>query len=142
MTKLRRLAGVLPVLVTPLHHNETVDEGALRRLVRRVLSAHVHGIVVLGSAGEFAALTDGAKRQAVSVTIDEVAGRVLVIAGTGAPGTLRAVQRTREAASLGADAALVVPPYYFRCDKGAVLRHYHTVAAAGGIPILLYNRRR
>jgi 4-hydroxy-tetrahydrodipicolinate synthase len=139
MALAKRLEGVLPVLVTPLCADETVDGEALRRLVRRVLAAGVHGVVVLGSAGEFAALADGVKREVIALAVDEVAGRVPVIVGTGEPGTRRAVAMTRAAGELGADVALVVPPYYYRPDTEAVLRHYRTVAAEGGLPILLYN---
>jgi 4-hydroxy-tetrahydrodipicolinate synthase len=133
------LEGVLPVLITPLCEDETVDEGALRALVRRVLSAHVHGVVVLGSAGEFAALTDDQKRNVIAIAADEVGGRVPLIVGTGEPGTTRAVRMTQVAKNMGADAALVVPPYYYRPDTDAVLRYYRTVASEGGLPILLYN---
>ena len=139
MTETRRFAGVLPVLVTPLLEDETVDETGLRALVRRVLSADVQGLVVLGSAGEFAALTDGQKRRVISIVVNEVAGKVPVIAGTGEPATRRAVEMTQTAARLGAEGALVVPPYYYRPDREAVLRHYRTVAAEGGLPVLLYN---
>jgi 4-hydroxy-tetrahydrodipicolinate synthase len=139
MSEMKRFAGVLPVLVTPLLADETVDEAGLRALVRRVLSADVQGLVVLGSAGEFAALTGGQKRRVISIAVDEVAGRVPVIAGTGEPATQRAVTMTQTAARLGAAGALVVPPYYYRPDRDAMLRHYRTVAAEGGIPILLYN---
>ena len=139
MAEIGRLQGVMPVLVTPLCEDETVDETGLRKLVRRILAVGVNGVVVLGSAGEFAALADDQKRRAIAIAVDEVAGRVPVIAGTGEPGTRRAVEMTRTAARLGADAALVVPPYYYPAGKDAVLRHYRTVAAEGELPILLYN---
>ena len=139
MTPTQRFEGVLAVLVTPLLEDETVDEGALRELVRRVLRGGVHGIVVLGSAGEFAVLSDTQKRRAITTVVDEVAGRVPIIAGTGEAGTRRAVAMTQLAASLGADGALVVPPYYYVPNREAVLRYYRTVASEGGLPIMLYN---
>jgi 4-hydroxy-tetrahydrodipicolinate synthase len=117
----------------------------MRRLVRRVLDADVHGVVVLGSAGEFASLADAQKRRAIEIVVSEVAGQVPVIAGTGEPGTRRAVEQTREAARLGADAAMVVPPYYFGQKPDAVLRHYRTLAddagllGGTGLPLVLYN---
>jgi 4-hydroxy-tetrahydrodipicolinate synthase len=134
-----RLEGIWPVLVTPLKKDESVDEAGMRRLVRRVLDAGVHGVVVLGSAGEFVALADAEKRRAIEIVVSEVAGQVPVIAGTGEPGTRRAVERTREAARLGADAAMVVPPYYFGQKPDAVLRHYLALADGAGLPIVLYN---
>ncbi len=135
----RRFAGVLPVLVTPLLEDESVDEPAYRKLVRRILAAKAHGIVVLGTAGEFAVLRDEEKERALRIAIDEVAGQVPVIAGTGEPGTRQAVETTCLAKRLGADCALVVPPYYYAVDQQAVIRHYQTVAAESGLPILLYN---
>ena len=139
MPSTKRFRGVNVVLTTPLDADERIDESALRKQLRRVLTGGVHGVVVLGSAGEFAALRDEEKRRAISITVDEVAGRVPVIAGTGEPGTRRAVAMTQQAKDLGADAALVVPPFYFRCNSEATARHYRTVAVEGGLPVLLYN---
>lgn len=139
MTIPKRLEGVFVVTVTPLREDETVDEAAYRQLLRRVLAGGVHGVVVLGTAGEFAALRDAEKRRALAIAVEEVAGRVPVIAGTGEPGTRRAVEMTQMAQRLGADVALVVPPYYYIPDAQGVLRHYRTVAAEGGLPLLLYN---
>ncbi|MFH1084513.1 MAG: dihydrodipicolinate synthase family protein [Chloroflexota bacterium] len=135
----KSLHGVLPVLVTPMTADERVDVEAYRRLVQRVLDAGAHGVVVLGSAGEFAALEDDEKDRAINTAVEQVAGRVPVIVGTGEPGTSRAVARTQRATALGADAALVVPPYYYRVSDDAVVRHYQAVAREGGLPILLYN---
>lgn len=134
-----KIAGVLVVLVTPLCADETVDEDALRRLVRRVLAGGVHGVVALGSASEFAVLADEEKRRVIAIVVDQVAGRVPVVVGTGEPGTGRAVAMTQVASRLGADAALVVPPYYYVPNREAVLRYYRTVASEGGLPVLLYN---
>lgn len=139
MAQSKRFVGTMVALATPLNQDETIDEAGLRRLLCRVLDAGIHGIVVLGSAGEFAALADSEKRRAIEITVDEVAGRVPVIAGTGEPGTRRAVKATRRAAELGADAALVVPPYYYRVNATAVVDHYRALAAEAGLPILLYN---
>ena len=126
-------------LATPLNEDETVDATGLRRLLHRVLDGGVHGVVVLGTAGECVALTDREKRRAVEITVDEVAGRVPVIAGTGEPGTKRALETTRMAAKSGVDAALVVPPYYYRLKPAAVVDFYRRLASEAGLPILLYN---
>ena len=134
-----KIAGVLVVLVTPLCADETVDEDALRKLVRRVLAGGVHGVVALGSASEFAVLADEQRRRVIAITVDEVAGRVPVVVGTGEPGTRRAVEMTQVASRLGADAALVVPPYYYVPKEDAILRYYRTVASEGGLPVFLYN---
>lgn len=135
----RRFQGVLPVLVTPMSQDESVDEPAYRQLIRRVLAARAHGVVVLGTAGEFAVLRDAEKTRALRIATDEVAGRVPVIAGTGQPGTRQAVEMTCLAKELGADCALVVPPYYYNVDQQATIRHYRTIASESGLPVLLYN---
>jgi 4-hydroxy-tetrahydrodipicolinate synthase len=134
-----RLEGIWPALATPLNEDESVDRVAVRKLVRRVLDAGVHGVVVLGTAGEFAPLSDDAKAAAIETVVSEVAGQVPVIAGTGEPGTRRAIETTRAAARLGADAAMVVPPYYLGQRPDAVLRHYRCLIDEGGLPIVLYN---
>jgi len=133
------LRGMMAVLMTPFTEDESVDEPALRSLIERVIAGGVHAVVALGTAGEFAAVSDDAKRRVLVITVDQVAGRVPVIAGTGEPGTRRAVARTQEAARLGAAAALVVPPYYYPCSQEAVVAHYRALAADGGLPIILYN---
>jgi len=144
MTPLRRsadprLSGIFPALATPLNEDETVDEAGFRRLLRRVLDAGVHGVVVLGTAGEFATLADEQKARAIEVVVSEVAGQVPVFAGTGEPGTRRAVAMTRRAARLGADAAMVVPPYYHPLNNAGVLAHYRALIEAGDLPVVLYN---
>ncbi|MGI6368716.1 MAG: dihydrodipicolinate synthase family protein [Anaerolineae bacterium] len=131
--------GMMAVLMTPFTDNESVDEGALRQLIDRVIAGGVHAVVALGTAGEFAAVSDDDRRRVLEITVEHVAGRVPVIAGTGEPGTRRAVARTQEAARLGVDGALVVPPYYYPCSQAAVLEHYRALAQDGGLPIVLYN---
>lgn len=139
MAMLERFGGIYPALATPLNEDETVDEAGYRRLLRRVLDAGVHGVVVLGSAGEFTALSDEEKERAIQIVVSEVAGQVPVIAGTGEPGTRRAVAMTRRAAKLGADAAMVVPPYYNLLSNAGVVAHYRALAEAGDLPVVLYN---
>jgi 4-hydroxy-tetrahydrodipicolinate synthase len=135
----KRIEGVMVALATPLREDESVDEAGLRALIRRVLVGGVHGLVVLGTAGEFVALGDEEKKRAIAVVLEEVGGRVPVIVGTGEAGTRKALALTRFAARAGADAAIVVPPYYFHLDQAAVLRHYRLLAAEGDLPIMLYN---
>lgn len=139
MSECARLRGIMPALATPLNEDETVDESGFRRLVRRVLDGGVHGVVVLGSAGEFQALADEQKRRAMEIVISEVAGQVPIIAGTGEPGTKRALEMSRVAAKLGADAVMVVPPYYNPLNKEAVIEHYRILAAQSSLPVILYN---
>lgn len=134
-----RLRGIWPALATPLNADETLDEAGMRRLLHRVLDGGVHGVVVLGSAGEFAPLADPVKRRAIELVVTEVAGHVPVMAGTGEPGTRRAVATTRQAAKLGADAAMVVPPYYYGQNPAQIITHYRALVAEAQLPVVLYN---
>ncbi|MGH2354903.1 MAG: dihydrodipicolinate synthase family protein [Chloroflexota bacterium] len=134
-----RFAGIMPPLVTPLTADGQLDEAGVRRFVEHVLGGGVHGVVVLGSSGEAALLAPAVKRRMVEVTLEAVNGRAPVIAGTGEPGTVTAAETTRQARELGADAAIVVPPYYYQIDQEAVKRHYRTVREAGELPVLAYH---
>ncbi len=139
MGNLLRPEGIIPVLATAFDADERIDAKGTRRLIRHVLDAGVHGVVVLGSASEFALVTDREKERLVELAVNEVSGQVPVIVGTGESGTRRAIELTQMAERLGADAAIVVPPYYYLLDQGAVIRHYRALLRETGLPLLLYN---
>lgn len=129
--------GIFPALVTPSADGEAVDEAAYRALIRLVLP-HVDGLVPVGTTGEFVYLTDEEKRQAIEIALDEAAGRLPVVAGTGCASTLETVALTRWAKDAGADAALVVAPYYLKPSFSEVYEHYEAINQVG-LPIILYN---
>jgi 4-hydroxy-tetrahydrodipicolinate synthase len=131
------LKGIMPALVTPFTPEEEIDEGAMRRLVGHVLP-HVNAVVPVGTTGEFVYLSEAEKRRVIDVTIDEVAGRVPVIAGTGCSNTRDTVALTEYARDAGAAAALVVAPFYFKPTFNEVYEHYEAVSRVG-VPIILYN---
>ncbi len=139
MRGLSQLEGIIPVLATALDIDESIDERGTMRLIRHVLDAGVHGVVVLGSASEFALITDREKARLIELAVNEVSGQVPVIAGTGESGTKRAIEMTQMAERLGADAAIVVPPYYYVLGEAAILRHYQALLRETEIPLLLYN---
>ena len=130
--------GVLPALVTPFTRGEAVDETALRALVRHVLP-HVDGVVPCGTTGEFIYLTPDEQKQVIEIVVDEVAGRVPIVAGAGAPSTRQAVQLARAAQAAGASACLVVTPYFLHPSDKGIYQHFYEVASAVDIPIVLYN---
>jgi dihydrodipicolinate synthase/N-acetylneuraminate lyase len=136
---MRRFAGIMPPLVTPLTEDGQLDEPGLRRFVEYVVGGGVHGVVVLGSSGEAALLHPDVRRRVVEVAVEAANGRAPVIAGTGEPGTALAVESTRFARQAGAAAAIVVPPYYYNLDQEAVKRHYRAVREDGGLPVLAYH---
>jgi 4-hydroxy-tetrahydrodipicolinate synthase len=131
------LKGIMPALVTPFTPEEDIDQEAMRRLVRHVLP-HVNAVVPVGTTGEFVYLSDDEKRRLIDITIDEVGGRVPVIAGTGCTNTKDTIALTEYARDAGAAAALVVAPFYLKPTYNEVYEHYEAVSKVG-LPIILYN---
>jgi 4-hydroxy-tetrahydrodipicolinate synthase len=132
--------GIFPALVTPFTDDgKVVDDERLRILVNCCIELGVHGVVPCGTTGEFINLTAEEKRHVIKFVIDEVKGRVPVIAGTGASGTAEAVELTRFAKEAGAAAALVVTPYYLKPADRGIYEHYATIASEVDLPIILYN---
>ena len=129
--------GIFPALVTPFTRDGEVDEGALRSLIRFVLP-HVNGVVPIGTTGEFVYLSAAEKHRVIEIALDEVAGRVPVVAGTGCPSTRETVTLTRWAKDAGARAALVAAPYYLKPTHNEVYAHYDAVDKVG-LPLILYN---
>jgi 4-hydroxy-tetrahydrodipicolinate synthase len=129
--------GIFPALVTPFTEDDQVDEEAFRVLIRHVLP-HVNGVVPAGTTGEFVYLTEAEKRLVIDIAIDEVEGRVPVVAGTGCASTKDTVALTRYAKDAGATAALVVAPFYLKPTFNEVYEHFEAVNEVG-LPIVLYN---
>ena len=129
----------MPPHITPFDKDEEVDEAALRKLIHFWLDGGASGLVSCGSNGEAPYLTRDERRKVIQTVVDEVDGKVPVIAGTGAPSTRETIVYTKDAKELGADAALIVSPYYFKPDKKELLQHYKAVLEAVDIPVLLYN---
>jgi 4-hydroxy-tetrahydrodipicolinate synthase len=137
MSKL--LKGVIPAMVTPMTADEEVCYSSLEKLVDDLIVAGVHGLIALGSTGEFYALTPQERRDVLKCVIGKTAGRVPVIAGTNAASTREVVAYSREAEALGADAVMVAAPYYSLPQPDELLEHFRLVDQAVGIPIMLYN---
>jgi len=132
--------GILPALVTPFTDDgKSVDEERLRSLVRHCLALGVHGVVPCGTTGEFVNLNVEEKKQIIKVVVDEVNGKVPVVAGTGASGTRETIEMTKYAKDVGASAALIVTPYYLKPADRGIYEHYNTVASEVDLPIILYN---
>ena len=132
--------GVLPALITPFTDDgSAIDTGALTALVDRVINARVGGLVPGGSTGEFTTLTNGERRLLVEVTVEAAAGRVAVVAGTGALSTRETVELSVHAEQAGAAAVMVVPPFYDALSWRELVAHYTAVAEAIDVPIMYYN---
>jgi 4-hydroxy-tetrahydrodipicolinate synthase len=130
--------GVLPALVTPFRDG-AVDEDAFVRLVERQITGGVHGLVPVGTTGETATLSHDEHRRVVELCVRTAAGRVPVIAGAGSNATAEAIELVRHAKTIGADAALVVTPYYNRPSQEGLYAHYAAIDAAVQLPVVVYN---
>ncbi len=132
--------GILPALATPFTKDgRRLDEEHMRNLVNHCIERGVSGVVPCGTTGEFVNLTEAEKKKLIDLVIDEVNGRVSVVAGTGASGTAQALRMTKYAKNAGADAALIVTPFYLRPTDRGIYEHFHTIAAKVDLPIILYN---
>ena len=138
------LRGALTALVTPFTPDGGLDEIAFRRLIRWQVLAGIDGVVPCGTTGEAPTLSDDERDRLIAATVETVAerpsrARVAVVAGTGTNDTAATIRSTRRAAALGADAALVVAPYYNRPDGRMLEAHFRAVADEGDLPIVVYN---
>jgi 4-hydroxy-tetrahydrodipicolinate synthase len=131
-------SGAIVAIVTPFAGGG-IDEPAYARLIEDVIAKGVKGIVPCGTTGESATLTHEEHERLIDLTVDLVARRVSVIAGTGSNSTDEAVRLTRHARAAGADAALLITPYYNKPTQKGLYEHYRAVASACDIPIILYN---
>src|ERR671923_294001 len=132
--------GVLPALITPFTEDgAAIDTQALAANVERLIGAGVGGLVPGGSTGEFTTLTNAERRQLTEVTVASAAGRVPVVAGTGALSTRETMELSVHAEQAGAAAVMIVPPFYDALSWRELLAHYTAVADAIEIPIMYYN---
>lgn len=132
--------GVATALYTPFDPTDkSVDYGAFSRLINRQLSAKVNALVVLGTTGESATVTDEERREIIEFCAKEVNGRIPLIVGTGSNCTTTAVKYSQEAEDSGADGLLVVTPYYNKCNDEGLYEHYSVIAKSTSLPIIVYN---
>ena len=130
--------GVLPALVTPFRDG-AVDEAAFVALVERQIAGGVHGLVPVGTTGETSTLSHDEHRRVVELCVKTAAGRVPVVAGAGSNATDEAIELARHAKAVGADATLIVTPYYNRPSQEGLFAHYAAINEAVQVPILVYN---
>ncbi len=140
MTHGARFRGSYTVMVTPFTPDgAAIDEGTLRRFVDWQIDEGSHGLIPLGSTGEFLSLTDDERRRVAQIVIEAAAGRVPVVVGTAAEWTDDCVRYSREAQALGADGVMIVPPYYSSPTHDELFEHYRRVGESISIPIMVYN---
>lgn len=130
-------AGV--ALVTPFKEDESIDFEALETLVEEQIAGHTDAIIVCGTTGEPATMTEEEKTECIRFVVEKVNHRIPVIAGTGCNCTRNAVELSKKAESLGVDGLLVVTPYYNKATQEGLYEHYKTIAASTKLPIIMYN---
>ena len=130
--------GSITALITPFKDGK-VDERAFQRLVEWQIDQGTHGLVPCGTTGESPTLTHDEHRRVVELCVEAAAGRVPVIAGTGSNSTAEAVELTRHAKSAGADAVLVVTPYYNKPTQEGLYQHFKAINDSADVPIVVYN---
>jgi len=131
--------GVYPAMVTPLNKDLEIDENGLRYEVDFLIDGHVHGLVALGSSGEFPYLTVDEKKRVIDIVVEQTNGRVPVIVGTSSMGTDEVIQLSRYARDRGADGLMINLPIYFPLTDEDVFNHYQAISKAVDLPILLYD---
>lgn len=135
----KHLQGIICPIATMLNRDETLDEVAHRALLENIVG-HLDGILVMGTTGEFAMLTEEVGQRAIELTVEEVNGRIPVYVGIGDTGTKRVLEKLDFVASVGVDYAVVTTPYYYSInDDNAFLYHYQKIADESKVPILAYN---
>lgn len=130
--------GSFTALITPFRNGD-IDEPALRRLVDVQIENGTAGLVPCGTTGESVTMTAAEHHRVVEIVIDQAAGRIPIIAGTGTNNTRATIEHTRHARAAGAGAALVVVPYYIKPTQEGLYRHYAAIAEASDLPLILYN---
>ncbi|MFD2238110.1 4-hydroxy-tetrahydrodipicolinate synthase [Aureimonas populi] len=131
--------GVFTVMITPFDAQGELDLTALAAFTDWQIREGIHGLIPLGSTGEFLSLAEEERVAVARTVIETAAGRVPVLVGTGAEDTREAVRLTRQAQEMGADGAMIIPPFYSTPTDEELVHHYRTIAAAVTIPIMVYN---
>ncbi|OFW35535.1 MAG: 4-hydroxy-tetrahydrodipicolinate synthase [Acidobacteria bacterium RIFCSPLOWO2_12_FULL_67_14] len=134
-----RFTGIGTALITPFRRDGSIDEAAVRRLVRRQIDAGIHFVSPCGTTGEAPTLSDAEKVRVCRTVVEEAAGRVPVLAGAGGYNTREVIALARELAGVGVDGILSVTPYYNKPTPEGLYQHYKAIAESTALPIVLYN---
>ena len=133
------IKGSIVAIVTPMHADGSLDNLAMRKLIDWHIAEGTDGIVIVGTTGESATVNVDEHCQLIELAVEHAKGRIAIIAGTGGNSTAEAIKLTEYAKEVGADAALLVVPYYNRPTQEGMYRHFKAIAEAVDLPIILYN---
>ncbi|MEG0285271.1 MAG: dihydrodipicolinate synthase family protein [Vagococcus sp.] len=133
-----KIKGIVTAMVTPVNATGGIDEQATRKLVNRLIDSGIHGLFILGTNGEFYALTDAEKIELAKIVVEETNGRVPVFAGAGGISTEGVIHLAKEFGEIGVDAISVITPFLIKIDDDELTRHYETIADESPLPVILY----
>lgn len=131
--------GAAVAIVTPMNKDGSVNYGKLEELIEKQISGGTDAIVICGTTGESSTLTDDEHLDCIKFAVEKTAGRIPVIAGTGSNDTAYAIEMSKDAEKAGADALLLVTPYYNKTSQRGLTAHFTAIADAVNIPVILYN---
>lgn len=131
--------GMATAIVTPMAADGSIDYEALGRFIEFQIENGINALVVMGTTGENATIEPEDQKKVIAFTVEKVAKRVPVIAGTGTNNTEHVLANTKAACEVGADAVLVVTPYYNKATQNGLYKHFTTIADASTVPVILYN---
>ncbi len=131
--------GVYVVMITPFTKERKVNYTGMKENIEWWIKNGIHGIIPLGSSGEFASLEDDEKKKITEIVVETVNNRIPVIVGATAETTEKAVYYASQAKQIGANGTLILPPYYFSPDQEEIYKHYKTIAEKVDLPLMLYN---
>ena len=137
--KMNTISGCITAMITPFNKKLQVDYNGLRELVKFQIGSGISGLAPLGTTGEAPTIDDEERKGIIETVVDEAEGKVPVIVGTGSNSTEKTVKYTKEAERLGAEAALVVTPYYNRPSQEGIYHHFKALSEATRLPIIVYN---
>ena len=136
---MKNFRGCFTAMVTPFRQDNTIDFDGLKRNIEFQIKGGISGLVPLGTTGESPVISDTERSSIITFVVDKVDGRVPVIVGTGTNNTEKTIRYSKEAERLGADAVLVVSPYYNKPTQECLYRHFTDVADSVEIPVIIYN---
>ena len=133
------LEGIVVPMVTPLAENETIDLVQTQKITEHLIKGGVQGIFLLGSTGEFCALTKDEKIKFIKKVVSTANNRVPLLVGVSEPGTRKTLEMIKMVSSCGVDAVVVTPPYYYPLQQAGIVKHYEYLATESELPVVLYN---
>lgn len=133
-----KIKGIVTAMVTPINAAGGINEEATRKLVNRLIDSGIHGLFILGTNGEFYALTDAEKIKLAKIVVEETNGRVPVFAGAGGISTEGVIHLAKEFVKVGVDAISVITPFLIKIDDDELIYHYETIANESPLPVILY----